>query len=95
MPPDANLAPEGLEHLTPGERVAAFFEWMAVCDEFLIAGLRYKIGPDGDLQEALREWYRQDREEHDKTVAHTIGELYRREREWKERETRKREANGG
>ena len=30
--------------------------------ELILAGLRMKLGPDGDLQEAYRQWYRQQRE---------------------------------
>ncbi len=35
---------------------------MEATHELILAGLRTKIGPDGDLQEAYRQWYRQQRE---------------------------------
>lgn len=35
---------------------------MEATHEMILAGLRIKIGPDGDLQDAYRQWYRQQRE---------------------------------
>ena len=35
---------------------------MEATHEMILAGLRMKIGPEGDLHEAYRLWYRQQRE---------------------------------
>lgn len=35
---------------------------MDTSEELLLAGLRHKIGPDGDLNAAYAEWIRQDNE---------------------------------
>ena len=39
------------------QRWAAWHQAMELSHEMLMAGLRQKIGPDGDLQAAYREWY--------------------------------------
>lgn len=41
---------------------------MRTSDKLLLAGLRRKIGPDGDLQLAYREWYADHVREHDAAV---------------------------
>ncbi|MEZ6136347.1 MAG: hypothetical protein R3C53_15740 [Pirellulaceae bacterium] len=35
---------------------------MEATHDLILAGLRHKIGPDGDLREAYRLWYRHQRE---------------------------------
>ena len=35
---------------------------MEATHELILAGLRQKIGPDGDLQAAYRQWYRHQRD---------------------------------
>jgi len=42
------------------------------------AGLRRRIGPDGDLQAAYRAWLAEQMEEHDATIIHMMEELHRR-----------------
>lgn len=39
-----------------------WFRAMEAAHELTLAGLRRKIGPDGDLQAAYRQWYRQQRD---------------------------------
>jgi hypothetical protein len=41
---------------------------MDACEQFLLAGLRREIGPDGDLNAAYRKWYAEQMEEHDRTI---------------------------
>jgi hypothetical protein len=53
---------------------------MNACDQFLLAGLRRKIGPDGDLAAAYRQWYEAQMEEHDRTMLHMMAEFDRRYR---------------
>ena len=52
---------------------------MDACDQFLLAGLRRKIGPDGDVQAAHRAWYADRMREHDQDFEHMLLELSRRE----------------
>lgn len=51
---------------TPEERIAAWFDLMRTAEAFLLAGLRHKIGPDGDLMAAYRAWYRHEMDERDR-----------------------------
>jgi hypothetical protein len=67
--------------LTPDERVRAWIELMEFTDELFLAGLRHRIGPDGDLQEAVRQWYQRDRDERDRDIEHFMKELRRRDGE--------------
>ena len=36
----------------PGNRVRAWMDLMETCEQLVLAGLRHKIGPDGDLSAA-------------------------------------------
>lgn len=44
------------------ERFRIWKDLMDTCEQLLLAGLRHKIGPDGDLDAAYREWIEQDNE---------------------------------
>ncbi len=44
------------------ERFRIWKDLMDTCEQLLLAGLRHKIGPDGDLNQAYREWIIQDNE---------------------------------
>lgn len=72
-PPD--LAPSA----TPAQCIQAWVEWMDLCEQFLPAGLRREIGPEGDLRGAYRRWYAEQMEEHDRTMVHLASELQRRD----------------
>ncbi len=65
-PPD--LAPPSLKGTTMEQRIQMWCDLMDLSEQFLLAGLRRKIGPDGDLNEAYRQWYRQRMREHDQQV---------------------------
>jgi hypothetical protein len=39
------------------ERIKVWADWLDTCEEFLLAGLRRQIGPDGDSRAAYRAWY--------------------------------------
>jgi hypothetical protein len=55
-------------------------EWYDACEAFLLAALRRKIGPGGDLREAYRQWYAEQMNEHDRTILHIMEEFDRRSR---------------
>lgn len=50
--PPSELAPPAPDHLTPTQRIALWMGVMNVCEQFLLAGLRREIGPNGDLRAA-------------------------------------------
>ena len=76
--PDPDLAPSVPEGLTPEQRIALWVDVMKACDEFLFAGLRREVGPDGDVYAAYRRWYAEQMEEHDRTMRHMVENLARR-----------------
>ena len=56
--------------------------WAELVDEgeaLLLSALRSKIGPDGDLNAAYREWYSRHMLEHDRMQAMLAENLSRRE----------------
>ncbi len=67
--PPPELAPPPLpERLTIEQRIAVWVDLMNACDAMVLAGLRRRIGPDGDLKAAFRRWHAAQMEEHDKMI---------------------------
>ncbi len=75
-PPD--LAPPVPDGLTPTQRIALWVGLMNTCEQFLLAGLRHEIGPEGDLHAAHRQWYETQMEEHDRTMRRMLENLSHR-----------------
>jgi hypothetical protein len=75
-PPD--MAPPIPHRATPQQCVALWIDLMNACEQFLLAGLRREIGPEGDLRAAYRKWYAEQMEEHDRTVLRMMEEFRRR-----------------
>jgi hypothetical protein len=76
-PPD--LAPPSIKHLPLEKRVELWASTVDACEAFLLAGLRSRIGPDGDLQAAYRDWYARHMDNHDQAIAQLLENLSRRE----------------
>src|SRR4051794_10672158 len=77
-PPE--LAPDVRPGMPAGEGIELWAEWLDTCDAFLVAGLRRRVGPDGDVQAAYRQWYAEQMAEHDRTMLHLLEEFDRRSR---------------
>ena len=77
-PPD--LAPPSVKHLPFEKRIALWSELVDSCDALLLAGLRNRIGPDGDLQAAYRDWYARSMDGHERAQIQFLENLSRRER---------------
>jgi hypothetical protein len=75
-PPD--LAPALPPDLTREQCIELWLQLMDTCDLFLLAGLRRRVGPDGDLRAAYRAWHAAQREERDATMLHFMQEFQRR-----------------
>jgi hypothetical protein len=75
-PPE--FAPSIPAETSPGRCIELWAEWLDTCDEFLLAGLRRQIGPDGDLGAAYRQWYAEHMAEHHRTMLHLVEEFDRR-----------------
>jgi len=76
--PAEDLAPTIPAGTTPQQCIAMWLDLLDACDQFLLAGLRRQIGPDGDLQAAYRGWYAEYLEEHDRMMFHMAAEFARR-----------------
>jgi len=74
----ADLDPPDVAHLTAEQRIALWADLMHLCEQFLLAGLRRKVGPDGDVAAAYREWHSAQMMEHDRALQHMLEELERR-----------------
>jgi hypothetical protein len=49
-------------------RIERWLDLMRITDKLLLAGFPRKIGPDGDLAAAYRDWYANHMREHDVAV---------------------------
>ncbi|MCC7085970.1 MAG: hypothetical protein IT427_13285 [Pirellulales bacterium] len=49
-------------------------------DQMVMAGLRRKLGPDGDVHAAFLEWLDRRNEEHDRTVVRMLTKMRRQEK---------------
>jgi hypothetical protein len=63
-----DLRPRVPDDATPAQCVTMWVDLMNACEQFLLAGLRREIGPEGDLRAAYRRWYAQRMEEHDRMI---------------------------
>jgi hypothetical protein len=76
--PPPELAPPIPDGLTPEQGIEMWADLMNTCEQFLLAGLRRMVGPDGDLIAAHRAWYAAQMEEHDRTMLRMIEAFNRR-----------------
>jgi len=62
------------------EKIALWAQMVEDGDQLLMAGLRDRVGPNGDPQAAFLEWLGRRTAEHDRAFVHMITNLRRRER---------------
>jgi hypothetical protein len=62
-------------------RIATWLDLMRTTDKLLLAGLRRRIGPDGDLKAAYREWYAEQARDHDEAMLRIVHGLARLQQE--------------
>jgi len=77
--PPPELSPPSVKHLPLEKRIELWGELNDEAEAMVLAGLRAKIGPRGDLQAAYREWYARQMDEHDRHQAEFAKNLSRRE----------------
>lgn len=75
--PPPELAPTVPADATPQQCIAMWLDLLDACEQFVLAGLRREIGPDGDLRAACRRWCAEQREEHDRAIRHMAEALNR------------------
>jgi hypothetical protein len=76
--PPAEQQPSVPPELSREQRIVLWAEWLDTCEEFLLAGLRRQVGPDGDLRAAYRHWHAEQMAMHDRTMLHLVDEFNRR-----------------
>ena len=70
-------APSGVKRNVPHLGCGA--EWLdllSACQKLVCAGIRRRIGPDGDLRAAYRQWYHDQMREHDELIVRTHQRLH-------------------
>ncbi|MEN6452213.1 MAG: hypothetical protein ABFC96_17115 [Thermoguttaceae bacterium] len=77
LPPPPELAPAVPTSATPQQCIAMWADLMDACDQFLLAGLRREIGPDGDLKAAYRKWHEEQMVEHDRALVRMMEHIER------------------
>jgi hypothetical protein len=80
--PDQVMGPSQLAHSDHGQQVALWVDILDATEQFLLAGLRQKVGPQGDVAAAYRAWYREAMREHDQMIHHLVEEFDRRGRDY-------------
>jgi hypothetical protein len=66
--PPPEFAPPSVKHLPLEKRIEMWPELVDQNEALLLAGLRAKISPKGDLPQAYREWCERHIEEHDRML---------------------------
>ena len=66
--PPPGFEPQVPADATPEQCIRMWVDLMDAAEQFLLAGLRREIGPDGDLKAAYRKWYAEQMEEHDRMI---------------------------
>ena len=71
----ARVMPKTVNGVTPGQRIEQWADLVDSCEEVLMAGLRRKVGPHGDVEAAYREWYARQVAEHERTIRRMLERL--------------------
>ena len=78
--PPPEFAPPSVKHLTFEQRISLWANLLDESEALLLSGLRARIGPEGDLEAAYRDWYARRMDDHDKMQVQLAENLTRRER---------------
>jgi hypothetical protein len=63
------------ENDSAANRIALWLDLMRTTEKLLLAGLRRRIGQDGDIREAYRQWYAGQMREHDEIIERIAARL--------------------
>lgn len=77
--PPPELSPPSVAHLPLEKRIELWEELVDESEALLLAGLKTKIGAEGDLHDAYRQWYSRHMEEHDRMLIEMLENLNSRE----------------
>lgn len=76
--PPPGMEPRNPPDLTPAQRLAVWCDLIDAGETLRMAGLRHRVGPDGDLEAAYRESYERQLADHEAALIHIQQELRRR-----------------
>jgi hypothetical protein len=77
--PPPELAPPSVKHLHLEKRLELWANLVESCEAMLLAGLRQRVGPGGDLQAAYRQWHARRMADRDRAQILFLENLSRRE----------------
>ena len=77
--PDPDDAPSSVRHLPLAKRIQIWADLVDENDVLVKAGLRAKIGAEGDLPAAYRDWYARQMADHEQVLYDFVENLARRE----------------
>ena len=63
-----SVNPRSPENDSAANRIALWLDLMRTSEKLLLAGLRRRIGEDGDMREAYRQWYAAQMLKHDEII---------------------------
>lgn len=66
--PPPELAPPSVKQLPLEKKIELWAELVDESEALLLAGLRARIGPDGDLKAAYRQWYARHMDDHERVL---------------------------
>jgi hypothetical protein len=67
--------PKTVNGVTPGQRIEQWADLVDSCEVVLMAGLRRKVGPGGDVEAAYQEWYARQMAQHEMTLRRMLERL--------------------
>lgn len=77
--PPPGLAPPSVKHLPLAKRIEIWAQLVDECDALVLAGIRAKVGEDGSLKSAYRDWLRRNAAAHEQALHAMAANLSRRE----------------
>lgn len=75
--PLPELAPPVAQNLSPEQRIALWADLYDTGEKLLLAGLRLRIGPDGDIKQAYQAWLKAYYDDHDQVLVRLAAGLNR------------------
>ena len=77
--PPRDLAPPDLGRLPLEKRASIWVEMLDTGYKLVIAGLAHRVGANGDVMAAYRDWYAEQMTEHDRVVERMLCRMQQRQ----------------
>jgi hypothetical protein len=79
--PPPELSPPSVKHLTTSQKVKLWAQMVEDGDQIVLANLKQKHGSSELARAAAIEWLERRHADHERALAHMIGDMRRRERQ--------------